>query len=156
MSFTSASYHWLARRGFLTYRGRRNRLSTVCAWLFLNILAILIPFCLGVLLGLSKYIFSPDLQYVFGEIIGGLYAATLCAAMVMTIFLWIQRLHDLGKTGWFLLLFLIPGINILFLLYLLFAPSKDGSNEYGPNPLTTPYVADTVFSWNQTNPYREA
>lgn len=44
-----------------------------------------------------------------------------------------RRLHDIGKSGWWLLLALIPLVN-LYLIYLFVKDSQPGENEYGPNP----------------------
>lgn len=38
--------------------------------------------------------------------------------------LYVRRLRDLGQSVFLVLISLIPFINLLFLLYLLFAPSK--------------------------------
>jgi uncharacterized membrane protein YhaH (DUF805 family) len=46
----------------------------------------------------------------------------------------IRRLNDLDKTGWLSILFIIPLINLLLGLYLLFAGGTKGSNSYGPAP----------------------
>jgi uncharacterized membrane protein YhaH (DUF805 family) len=40
------------------------------------------------------------------------------------------RLHDAGKSGWFLFLCLIPFVGGVITLFLLVQPS-DGPNEYG-------------------------
>lgn len=46
-----------------------------------------------------------------------------------------RRLHDIGKNAWWLLLFLIPLIGFLVLLWFYTRPS-DNANEWGePNPL---------------------
>jgi uncharacterized membrane protein YhaH (DUF805 family) len=50
-----------------------------------------------------------------------------------------RRLHDIGKSGWWLLLGLIPVIGGLVLLYFAVQPSQPESNEYGPPP--TPLIA---------------
>lgn len=42
-----------------------------------------------------------------------------------------RRLHDLGKSGWWSLVNLIPVINIAFLAYLVFAKGENGKNRYG-------------------------
>jgi uncharacterized membrane protein YhaH (DUF805 family) len=42
----------------------------------------------------------------------------------------IRRLHDIGKSGWFLLLVLIPLIGALILIYFFVQPSKDEGNPY--------------------------
>ena len=47
-----------------------------------------------------------------------------------------RRLHDIGKSAWFLLLGLIPILGFLVLLYWFVQPSV-GANAYG-NPEVTP------------------
>jgi len=46
----------------------------------------------------------------------------------------IRRLHDVGKSGWMMLLSLIPIIGTIWLLILFIRDSNPGDNEYGPNP----------------------
>lgn len=46
-----------------------------------------------------------------------------------------RRLHDIGRSAWWLLLVLIPLIGILVLLWFYTRPSDD-TNQWGPpNPL---------------------
>ena len=45
----------------------------------------------------------------------------------------VRRLHDIGKCGWWLLLALIPVVNLV-LIYFYILDSQIGVNEYGPNP----------------------
>lgn len=47
---------------------------------------------------------------------------------------YVKRLHDLGKSGWYALVVLIPFLNLLFILYLGFAPGNIGANKYGEEP----------------------
>lgn len=46
----------------------------------------------------------------------------------------VRRLHDVNKSGWFLLISLIPIIGAIWLLVLFCTNSDDGPNKYGPNP----------------------
>lgn len=47
----------------------------------------------------------------------------------------VRRLHDTGRAGWWLLLFLIPIVGVLVLIWFYTRPS-DGPNQWGsPNPL---------------------
>ncbi len=46
----------------------------------------------------------------------------------------VRRLHDVDKSGWMLLIALIPLIGAIWLFVLLVTDSKPGENEYGPNP----------------------
>ncbi|MGB3543800.1 DUF805 domain-containing protein [Rubrivirga sp.] len=46
----------------------------------------------------------------------------------------VRRLHDTGKSGWFLLAGLVPVIGGLIVLYFMIIEGDHGPNEYGPNP----------------------
>ena len=54
--------------------------------------------------------------------------------MVPTYAVCVRRLHDTGRTGWWLLLFFIPWIGTIALLIMLCRKS-DEDNKYGPKPL---------------------
>ena len=58
----------------------------------------------------------------------------------------IRRLHDIGKSGWMVLIVLIPCIGAFWLLYLMVQDSSPLDNEYGPSPKPKPVsneAADT-------------
>lgn len=42
-----------------------------------------------------------------------------------------RRLHDTGRSGWWMLLMLVPFIGGLFLLYWAVLPSQPGANAFG-------------------------
>jgi uncharacterized membrane protein YhaH (DUF805 family) len=63
----------------------------------------------------------------------GLLALTVVAT-IAGVSIGRRRLHDLGKSGWYLLLSLVPLIGFLFALYLIFAPGESEANDYGPPP----------------------
>lgn len=71
---------------------------------------------------------------------GALVFWFLCFVLAVLVALWsilalfIKRLHDLNLPGALALLALFSGINILFFLYLAFAPSKPETNAHGPPP----------------------
>jgi len=52
-----------------------------------------------------------------------------------TIMLGIKRCHDRDRSGWFLLVALIPIVNIWVIIDLLFLRGTDGSNRFGEDPL---------------------
>lgn len=52
-----------------------------------------------------------------------------------------RRLHDTGRSGWWLLLSLIPIIGLIVLLIWFISRGQPDSNEYGPPPVTTPATA---------------
>ena len=59
------------------------------------------------------------------------------AVMIPSLAVSIRRLHDRSKSGWWILLGVIPLVNfigIFVLLYFYVQDSQPGENEYGPNP----------------------
>lgn len=64
----------------------------------------------------------------------GLLALLLIVGGIASLIAGVGRLHDMGKSGWWLLLSLIPLINFGLGLYLLFGEPERGPNVYGPNP----------------------
>ena len=46
----------------------------------------------------------------------------------------VRRLHDIGKSGWWCLIVLVPIIGVIALLVLCCFDSQPGGNKYGPNP----------------------
>ena len=47
----------------------------------------------------------------------------------------VRRLHDLDRTGWWLLLAFVPLVGIVVLLIWFCTKGTDGSNRFGPDPL---------------------
>lgn len=47
---------------------------------------------------------------------------------------WVRRLHDTNRTGWWLLMNLIPIIGLFFAIILAYRKGDKGENRFGPNP----------------------
>jgi len=56
------------------------------------------------------------------------------AILIPTLAVVVRRLHDVGKSGWWWFIGLIPIIGIIWLLVLMIIDSNPGDNKYGPNP----------------------
>lgn len=67
------------------------------------------------------------------SIFGILYAIYALGTLLPSLAVTVRRLHDIGKSGWFVLISLIPIVS-LYLIYLLVQDSQPGTNEYGANP----------------------
>lgn len=65
------------------------------------------------------------------ELLSSIYGL---AVLLPAIGVSVRRLHDTGKTGWWLLLHFLPVIGTIILIVLLVQDSDEGANEYGPNP----------------------
>lgn len=46
----------------------------------------------------------------------------------------IRRIHDIGKSGWFILINLIPIVGFIIWIVYLATDSQPGENKYGQNP----------------------
>jgi uncharacterized membrane protein YhaH (DUF805 family) len=57
------------------------------------------------------------------------------ALLLPTVAVSVRRLHDLDRTGWWLLIFLIPLIGGILLLVWFCMRGTVGSNRFGPDPL---------------------
>ena len=67
----------------------------------------------------------------------GAMAIILVVSIFLIIGQWtltIRRCHDLGLDGKLSFLYFIPGLNVLFGLYLLLRKGQDGTNRYGDAP----------------------
>ena len=70
-----------------------------------------------------------------GLIIGGILAFVLCVAfLIATILISVQRLHDVGWSGWLWLLNLVPFVGSFFPLLLVVLPGSGVANRYGAPP----------------------
>ena len=57
------------------------------------------------------------------------------ASAIPSFMLVIRRLHDLNRPAWWCIGCLIPLVNGVLGIYLLFFKGTDGPNQYGPDPL---------------------
>lgn len=55
----------------------------------------------------------------------------------------VRRLHDTGRSGWWLLISLVPFVGAIVLIVFLASPGEPGSNRYGPPPGEVPMRPDT-------------
>ncbi len=80
---------------------------------------------------LINMIISVALSVLSFGILETLYAL---AVFIPSMAVSVRRLHDTGRSGWWLLVGLVPFIGILVLIYFFVLDSQPGSNQYGPNP----------------------
>jgi uncharacterized membrane protein YhaH (DUF805 family) len=63
-----------------------------------------------------------------------LYALYNLAVIIPALAVSVRRLHDTGRSGWWLLVGVVPLIGCFILLVFTLQDSDPGDNEYGPNP----------------------
>ena len=84
---------------------------------------IMLSFGISVILGITQ-------STILGILAVVIYLVLLLPSLAVAV----RRLHDIGKSGWMLLLGLIPIIGGIIILVFLVKDSESGTNLYGPNP----------------------
>ena len=120
----------------LSPEGRFGRLSYL-AWLF--IIGMIYSCVLGitVALGLFAVFTSAERSFdvLFSSALGicaiVLGVLSIIAMFVAMICITVRRLHDLNKSGWLCLVFLIPLVGTIFSIYVMAAKGTQGENNYG-------------------------
>ena len=117
------NWYLIALKKYATFNGRSNRKEYWYFFLFNFIFA----FILGLIDGVTGNI-NPS----FGlGLLGGLYSL---AVLIPGIAVGIRRLHDTDRSGWWILIILIPLVGALVYLYFMVSKGDNESNKYGDNP----------------------
>jgi uncharacterized membrane protein YhaH (DUF805 family) len=117
---------------YAVFRGRAQRLEF---WMFqlllgiLGLLAIVLIFVLGDLKGISRTE-AHELLDVFYAVMGFIVVLPNLAVHV-------RRLHDTGRSAWYLLIGFIPLAYVILLIFMC-QDSEPGANRYGVNPKQNP------------------
>ncbi|MEW2050910.1 DUF805 domain-containing protein [Streptomyces sp. NPDC005476] len=69
------------------------------------------------------------------SILGIIYAV---AVLLPSLGVAVRRLHDTGRSGWWILIALVPLVGAIVLLVFLASEGKQEPNQYGPNPKLAP------------------
>jgi uncharacterized membrane protein YhaH (DUF805 family) len=113
---------------YAVFDGRARRQEY---WMFV-LFNFIISFALGIMDAITG-IFSP-VNWIFASL-GWIYSL---AILIPSLAVSVRRLHDTGRSGWWLLLGLIPLIGFIVLLIFYVEDSQPGNNQYGPNPKEVP------------------
>lgn len=97
----------------------KGRASPKEFWMF-----VLFNFIFGFVLGII------DIAIESEAILSLLYSL---AMFIPYIAVSVRRLHDTNRSGWWLLISLVPFGGIALLLFMI-QGSQSGENQYGPNP----------------------
>lgn len=137
-------------QGWFSFAGRRNRKSY---FLFNLLLLVVFAALVGLVFASAPTLEEFDVAVVVdedqvtvegevtqegGEMQAPVALFALCVVAVMVFchaVVSAQRFRDFGWTGWGVLLFLLPVVNIVAAIVLLVMPGTAGANRYGPDPL---------------------
>ena len=80
-------------------------------------------------------IYSYFLQDTDFAIIGSVLILLYSLAMIIPILaVAVRRLHDVGKSGWWIFILAVPLIGSIWFFVLTVTDSQPGENQYGLNP----------------------
>jgi len=123
-----------ALKRYAVFSGRARRKEY---WYFILFNSLITLGLIGVDHGITKFVTGNNALGLFS----GLFVlATFLPALGALV----RRLHDTNRSGWYVLMNLIPLIGPIIILVYAVQDSEPGTNEYGPNPkeVVTEAMAD--------------
>lgn len=104
-------------KNYVGFEGRARRKEY---WMF-----VLVNFIIGLILSLIESLAE------WPEVLSGLYSLFI---LLPSLAVGVRRLHDTGRSGWWMLIGLIPIIGTIILIVFDCQDSQEDTNKYGPNP----------------------
>jgi uncharacterized membrane protein YhaH (DUF805 family) len=111
-----------ALKKYAVFSGRARRKEYWMYTLFVGILYIVV----AIITAVTK---QPAIVAVF-------WLAFFLPGLAVTV----RRLHDTDRSGWWVLIGLVPLAGFIVMLVFLCADSQPGANKFGPNPKEAPVL----------------
>jgi len=118
-------WFWIVMKKAFVFKGRARRKEY---WMF-ALITFLIALATNVLDLLNGWMLTPA--------IGILSAIFSLLVFIPNISVSVRRMNDLGYSGWWVLIILIPILGPLLLLMMFCYDGEDTQNRFGPNPKDT-------------------
>lgn len=116
-------YLKVIRDNYANFKGRARRKEY---WMFTLFNIIFLYALMFISMGIAAATDTTGVAFI--------YIIYLLAVLVPTLAVIVRRLHDVGKSGWFYFIGLIPIIGSIWLLVLFVTEGDKGPNQYGPDP----------------------
>lgn len=123
------SWFLLALGRYAQFSGRSRRKEYWFFTLFFVLASI-------VAMGLDMALGTMDEETGLGVVSGLLSLAALLPSIAVTV----RRLHDTGRSGWWMMIFLIPLLGLVG-FYFMVKNGDPGDNQFGPDPKAEPAPA---------------
>jgi uncharacterized membrane protein YhaH (DUF805 family) len=120
--------HWYVDviKKYAVFEGRARRTEY---WMF---------FLVNVVIAIVLAIIDTAVGLRSGMGVGLLGTLYSLAVLLPGLAVGVRRLHDTARSGWWLLLALIPLVGPIVLLVFMATDGTPGANSYGPNPKEVP------------------
>nr|WP_315229607.1 DUF805 domain-containing protein [uncultured Albidiferax sp.] len=112
-----------ALKKYAVFSGRAQRSEYWYFFLFY----VLISLALGIADGLA----GSYNQHAGMGLLGGIFSIGM---LLPSLGVSVRRLHDIDRSGWWLLIALVPVVGAIVLLVFCVRDSQPGTNRFGPNP----------------------
>jgi len=124
---------------YADFSGRARRKEY---WMFtlFNVIIIIALFFANFIMG---RLFYPIPSFI-GMILTIIFYCYPLAILIPSLAVCVRRLHDIGKSGWYYLIGLIPFVGEIILFVWFCQDSQAGQNQWGANPKG--YGSVTTFS----------
>jgi uncharacterized membrane protein YhaH (DUF805 family) len=105
---------------YVDFQGRARRREY---WMFFlaNVIVSVLFLLIGSMIMNSSEVTVPNMIYSLAVLLPSLAAAA-------------RRLHDTGKSAWYLFIGLVPIVGPILIIVFLATEGTKGDNAYGPNP----------------------
>ena len=117
------SWYLEALKKYAVFSGRSRRREY---WYF-----VLFNIIVGIVLGWIDALLGTRGSYAGAGLLSGIYGL---AVLIPTLAVTVRRLHDIDRSGWWILIGLVPLIGVIVLLVFALLDGTPGDNRYGPNP----------------------
>ena len=112
--FTAYANYW-------DFRGRAGRAEY---WWYVLLLMVL---------SLAAFLVDANVFHD-GGLFGPCYLVTSFANLIPSLSLGTRRLHDIGRSGWWQLIMIVPLVGPVALIVMAALPSQPQENRFGPPP----------------------
>ncbi|GAD03389.1 DUF805 domain-containing protein [Agarivorans albus] len=117
------SWYIAVLKKYLVFNGRARRKEYWMFVLFNSIIGVILSF-------IDQVTGTVNLESGLG-VLGSIYTL---AVLLPSLAVAVRRLHDTGRSGWWLFILLLPIIGVLVLLFFFLSDSESEANAYGENP----------------------
>jgi uncharacterized membrane protein YhaH (DUF805 family) len=118
----------LPYRRYTDFQGRSRRTEY---WMFFLFTFLVYAVFEGLIAAVGGGRLHPN---IIGVLLSILLAVFVLGSMIPSIAVGVRRLHDTNRSGWFVLLGLIPLLGGIIVIVLMCLDGTAGENRFGPDP----------------------